>query len=69
MPPVDGHSHSRREAAREVIQAVDGYTGHIVTTYALKLAPLLFVRPGELRHAEWTEFDLEGAEPHFRFAI
>jgi integrase len=27
---------------------------------------LLFVRPGELRHAEWTEFDLEGQEPHWR---
>jgi integrase len=32
----------------------------------LKLAPLLFVRPGELRHAEWPEFDLDGHEPHWR---
>jgi integrase len=32
----------------------------------LKLAPLLFVRPGELRHAEWTEFDLNGQEPQWR---
>ena len=39
---------------------------HPVTAYALKLAPLLFVRPGELRHAEWTEFDLDGTEPHWR---
>ena len=31
-----------------------------------KLAPLLFVRPGELRHAEWTEFDLNSAEPLWR---
>jgi hypothetical protein len=29
-----------------------------VAAYALKLATLLFMRPGELRHAEWTEFDL-----------
>jgi len=32
-----------------------------VTLAALKLAPLVFVRPGELRHAEWAEFDLDGA--------
>ncbi len=38
----------------------------MVTAYALKLAPPLFVRPGELRHAEWTEFDLERAEPLWR---
>ena len=28
----------------------------------MRLAPLLFVRPGELRHAEWAEFDLNGAQ-------
>ncbi len=50
----------------ELLRAIDGYTGHIVTAYALKLAPLLFVRPGELRHAEWTEFDLDGHEPQWR---
>jgi integrase len=33
-----------------------------VTEAALKLAPLVFVRPGELRKAEWIEFDLDGAE-------
>lgn len=32
-----------------------------LTLAALKLAPLVFVRPGELRHAEWAEFDLDGA--------
>jgi integrase len=37
-----------------------------VTAFALKLAPLLFVRPGELRHAEWSEFDLEGQEAQWR---
>jgi len=33
-----------------------------VTGFALKLAPLVFVRPGELRAAEWSEFDLDGGE-------
>jgi len=46
----------------ELMRAIDGYTGHPVTALALKLAPLVFVRPGELRAAEWTEFDLPGAE-------
>jgi len=36
--------------------------GHFVTKCALQLAPLFFIRPGELRHAEWTEFDLDKAE-------
>jgi integrase len=46
----------------ELMRAIEGYSGHPVTALALKLAPLVFVRPGELRQAEWTEFDLEGAE-------
>jgi len=50
----------------ELLRAIDGYAGHPVTAFALKLAPLLFVRPGELRHAEWSEFQLEGLEPQWR---
>jgi integrase len=46
----------------ELMRAIEGYTGHPMTALALKLAPLVFVRPGELRQAEWSEFDLEGAE-------
>lgn len=46
----------------ELMRAIHGYTGHPVTALALKLAPLVFVRPGELRAAEWSEFDLENAE-------
>jgi integrase len=46
----------------ELMRAIDGYTGHPVTALALKLAPLVFVRPGELRAAEWPEFDLANAE-------
>jgi integrase len=43
------------------LRAIDGYTGRLTTPTALKLAPLVFVRPGELRKAEWSEFDLDGA--------
>ncbi|MGP0056492.1 MAG: tyrosine-type recombinase/integrase, partial [Steroidobacteraceae bacterium] len=46
----------------ELLRAIDGYRGSLVTSYALKLAPLTFVRPGELRHATWSEFDLDHAE-------
>ena len=46
----------------ELLRAIHGYTGQPVTEYALKLLPLTFVRPGELRGAEWSEFDLDGAE-------
>lgn len=46
----------------ELLRAIDGYTGSYVVGYALQLAPLLFVRPGELRNAEWAEFDMERFE-------
>jgi integrase len=67
-PVVSEHHASITEPASigELLRAIDGYAGHVVTAHALKLAPLMFVRPGELRHAEWTEFDLDGAEPHWR---
>ena len=45
-----------------LLRACDGYQGSLVTKCALRLAPLVFVRPGELRKAEWTEIDLERAE-------
>ncbi|MFC3549562.1 tyrosine-type recombinase/integrase [Lysobacter cavernae] len=45
-----------------LLRACDGYTGSFVTRCALRLAPLVFVRPGELRHAEWSEIDLDRAE-------
>ena len=46
----------------ELMRAIHGYSGHPVTALALKLAPLVFVRPGELRAAEWSEFELANAE-------
>lgn len=50
-----------RDAAK-LMQAIHGYHGHPYSMAALKLAPLVFVRPGELRSAEWAEFDLAEAE-------
>jgi integrase len=46
----------------ELLRAIDGYEGQPMTACALKFAPLVFVRPGELRAAEWSEFDLDAAE-------
>ncbi|MFA5960978.1 MAG: tyrosine-type recombinase/integrase [Tatlockia sp.] len=46
----------------KLLNAISEYRGNFVTKCALQLAPLFFVRPGELRHAEWSEFDLEKAE-------
>lgn len=46
----------------ELLRVLDTYTGQPATCAALKLAPLLFVRPGNLRAMEWAELDLDGAE-------
>ncbi|MRV75710.1 DUF4102 domain-containing protein [Duganella sp. FT92W] len=45
-----------------LMRAIYDYHGFPAAVAALKLAPLVFVRPGELRAAEWTEFDLDAAE-------
>jgi integrase len=45
-----------------LLRAIEGYTGDITTRAALKLSALLFARPGELRHAEWGEIDLDAGE-------
>lgn len=57
-PPAVRHHASITEPKKvgELLRAIDGYQGSFVVRCALKLAPLLFVRPGELRHAEWAEF-------------
>jgi integrase len=65
LPPVkEKHHASIRDpkAIGALLRAIDGYEGALVTKCALRLAPLLFVRPGELRKAEWTEFNLDAAE-------
>jgi integrase len=50
------------KAIGALLRVIDGFEGHAATAMALRLAPLVFVRPGELRHAEWREFDLNNAE-------
>ena len=58
------HFASIKEPAKvgQLLRDLDAYAGHPVTRAALQLAPLLFVRPGELRHAEWAEIDMDKAE-------
>lgn len=50
----------------ELLRAIDGYVGQPTVCYALKLAPLLFVRPGELRGAQWSEFALGSGKAEWR---
>ena len=50
------------ERIGELLRAINGYQGQPSVMYALKLAPLVFVRPGELRSAEWQEIDLQRRE-------
>lgn len=50
------------EKVGEMLRAFDGFTGTFPVLCALKLAPMLFVRPGELRKAEWAQFDLDKGE-------
>lgn len=47
--------------AGALLRAIDDYEGSGITKLALQIAPHVFVRPGELRHAEWSEIDLDGA--------
>lgn len=65
LPPVK-QSHlaaiTDPGAIGALLRAMDAYNGSLVTKCALRLAPLVFVRPGELRQAEWAEFDLDAAE-------
>ena len=44
-----------------MLRAIDGYEGQGITKAAMQIAPHVFVRPGEFRHAEWSEFDLDDA--------
>src|SRR5690606_7550860 len=62
--PKEKHHASITDPKRigELLRAIDAYEGTLVTKSALRLAPLVFVRPGELRKAQWSEIDLEKAE-------
>lgn len=64
LPQPGEKHHAAITDSKEVaplLRAIDGYQGHFVVKCALRLAPILFVRPGELRHAEWAEIDLDEA--------
>ena len=63
-PPKERHHASIIEPKRigELLRAIDAYEGFFVTKCALRLAPLVFVRPGELRRAQWPEIDRDRAE-------
>jgi len=50
------------ELVGPLLRVLDGYKGTLTVRCALKLAPLLFVRPGDLRTAQWADIDLERAE-------
>jgi integrase len=65
LVPVVARNHASLTDPAEIgalLRAIDGYEGQPITAAALKLAALVFVRPGELRGARWSEFDLNGAE-------
>ncbi|HWB33598.1 MAG TPA: integrase arm-type DNA-binding domain-containing protein [Acidobacteriaceae bacterium] len=55
------------EAVAGILRAMDGYEGTLPVRCALRLAPLLFVRPGELRTAKWADVDLE--EKQWRYIV
>jgi integrase len=63
IAPVTRHyaAITEPEALGELLRAIDGYEGRLTTRFALRIAPHVFLRPGELRNAEWTEIDLENA--------
>lgn len=55
------------EKLAPILRMFDGYEGTLPVRCALRLMPLVFVRPGELRKAEWSQFDLDAAE--WRYAV
>ena len=62
LPPVREEHHAALTMPTDVaalMRSINGYEGTFVVKRALRLAPLVFVRPGELRKAEWAEFDLD----------
>ena len=60
-PKVEHHKPMTRDQIGDFVKALDGYAGYRTTVIALRLMLLTFVRTVELRGAEWSEFDLDGA--------
>ena len=68
LPPSRGEHFAAvtdPKQVAEMLRVMDGYEGSHIVRCALQLAPLVFVRPGELRKAEWKDIDLETAEWRF----
>jgi len=63
--PTVKHSHMSAPTdpkdVAPLLRAIDAFEGSFIVKCALRIAPLVFVRPGELRKAEWSEFDLDAA--------
>jgi len=65
LPPVKNKHMAAPTDPKQfapLLQAIEAFEGSFVVKCAMLLAPMLFVRPGELRHAEWAEIDFETAE-------
>ena len=70
LPPVKGGHFAALTDPKTIgplLRVLDGYEGSLIVRCALRLAPLVFVRPGELRRAEWSGIDLDVAE--WRFTV
>ena len=69
LPPVKGKHFASVTEPKEVgkiLRTLDGYEGTLPVCCALRLAPLVFVRPGELRKAQWKDIDMDNAEWRFQ---
>lgn len=65
LQPAKVRHHASVKSPKEVaelMRAIDGYSGSLIARCGLRLAPYVFVRPGELRHAEWNEIDFDKGE-------
>ncbi|MBK5276289.1 MAG: integrase arm-type DNA-binding domain-containing protein [Desulfuromonadales bacterium] len=65
LPPVKfGHRAAPTDPKKlaPLLKAIEDYQGSFIVKCAMQLLPMLFVRPGELRHMEWTEIDFEAAQ-------
>ncbi|MDA9271972.1 integrase arm-type DNA-binding domain-containing protein [bacterium] len=70
LPPVKSKHFTAKttpQSFAQLLRVIDGYEGTLIVRCALRLAPLVFVRPGELRKAEWVDIDFETAE--WRFTV
>lgn len=60
--PTNFASITEPKVIGALLRDIDAYFGNLIVRAALRMAPYVFVRPGELRRAEWSEFNLESAE-------